>query len=137
MSLPSRMNLTSVKIRQIRTAAQLVADADFEQARSGDEYGAEMTLRCQVYYNSFGRLSPTRTGDAEAASGRLVFSRRYLVTKGVTLKKGDKITAVTDRGTTFTTVAFRLIDVQPSGHLPNPGLMVAFFEHDQENRQSP
>lgn len=137
MSFPIRMNLTSVRIRQRSALGAVHADPDFEAPRSGTLQGAEVTLRCQVEYNVFQRRRPTRTGDEEPVNGRLVFSRRYLDRQAVTLQKGDRVTGVRDRGLVFRAVNFRIIEVAPSGHLPNPGLVVAFFQHDREDRATP
>lgn len=130
------MNLTTVRIRQLSAVGVVHDDADFEAPRSGVTQGAEVTLRCQVAYDTFERRAVAQGGDRDQGGGRLVFSNRYLARQGVTLQKGDRVTAVRN-GSTFRTVNFRITEVAPSAHLPDPNITVAFFSYDAEDRAVP
>ena len=132
------MNLTTVKIQQIKAVADVQTDEDFRQPRSGSVFASTIqTLRCQINYNSFRRRDASPTGDRDRTSGRLVFKKRYLAKKGVTLQKGDKVIAIRDIDKTDITVAWRISEVLPQAHLPTPGLIVARFERDREERDAP
>lgn len=137
MPYPLRMNLTSVKVSQLKAASAVQADPDYRRPRTETKFMAETELRCQVAYNAYNAYSPRQAGDASRSSGHLTFRKSYLDDKGVTLKIGDKVTAVLDRGVTFRTVDFRLVQVRPAGHLPNPGLVIADFVDAREERSVP
>lgn len=130
------MNLSKVKIRQIQSVANALLDADFGRPRTSSEFqSTELTLACQVVISSHERLHPKQAGDPDRVAGHLVFRKRYLDGKA-TLRKGDKIVGILDKGTTYRTVDYRVTEVRPSGHLPNPTVIMVFFEHAKEEREA-
>lgn len=137
MPYPLRMNLTTVKVSQLKAVSAVQADADYRRPRTEAKFQTAVELRCQIAYNAFNSYSARQAGDASVSSGHLTFRKSYLDDRGVTLKIGDKVTAVLDRGVTFRTVDFRLVQVRPAGHLPNPGLVIADFVDAREERSTP
>lgn len=131
---PFRMNLTTLKIAPAKAAADVAMDTVFKAPRSDLVETATVTVRAQVYYNAFNTLSPSKGGDRDMSFGHITFSASYLRKIAFMPKVGDRVTSVIDYGSTFRAVNFRIVQVQPSGHLPHPELVVAFFEHDRESR---
>ena len=135
--MPVRMNLTSVKIRRQRATSALHDDPAFKAPRTAVQWDAEIVLRCQVEIDSWNSYAATHSGSAERSSGHLTFSKAYLDAKGIVLRVGDRITAVLDKGAAYTTTDFRVVQVRPTGRLPNPTLVIVAFTHDGESKGGP
>lgn len=134
---PWRMNLSTVKIRQLKATTDLHDDPVFKSPRTTQKWAAEVQLRCQVEMNAYNAYSPNRTGDSKRSNGHLTFKKKYLDDKGVTLKNGDRITGILDKGATFTTTDFRIVQVRATGRLPNPTLIIAEFRDAREEKAAP
>ena len=137
MGLPARLNLTSIKVRQLKATADLHDDPVFGSPRTDKKWGAETELRCQLELHAYNSYAAKRSGNAQRSDGHATFRKAYLSKKGVTLKVGDRVTAIKDRGAVFTTTEFRITQVRPTGRLPNPLLVIAEFEHDREAKETP
>jgi len=130
------MNLTSIKVRQLKAAADVHVDTVFKSPQTAAKWDAEIELRCQLEIDAYNSYSARHSGSAERSSGHAVFRKSYLAKKGITLQVGDRITAVKDKGAAFTTTEFRILQVRPTGRLPNPTLILASFRHDAQTRET-
>ena len=97
MSLPLRMNLVDVVIKQLDVSSTY-KDSDFREGRAVVRYSDPVTLRGQpnlgdVKFHMNVR-DPSSTGDQDRTTGHIVFKLSYLNGLSITLKKGDVITSI-------------------------------------------
>jgi len=138
MTFPYRMNLSKIRIIQLVSGSAAELDDDFRQPRSNTLFSTvQLIIPAQVAMFSFRSSAPTRTGDSEPSAGHLAIKQRWLTKNSVTLQKGDKITGISTSRNVFRDVALRIHQLVPQGHLPHPGLLIARFAFDKEERDTP
>jgi hypothetical protein len=131
--IPFRMNLLPLKIRQLEEEVEL--DPDFLEPLSNKSYSEPKEIKAQIVFASYQEKTPSLTGDIERTDGRICVRIRDLERLGIVLKKGDRIVAVKEDGT-WKEVDFVINHIKPAGHLPQAHILLAYFIHRQEKRES-
>jgi hypothetical protein len=89
---------------------------------SKPQYSAAITLHAQIKYDRAKEVEMSRGGDAPRGDGHLLFHAPTLREAGITLKAGDRCTAIGDFA-----VEFYFIDIVPMGHYDKPYFIKAVF----------
>jgi hypothetical protein len=127
------MNLVPIKVAQLKTEIEL--DPDFLEPLSEKEFKEPIELRAQIVYRTYEIKSPSLTGDIERSDGHLCFRLSDLTRHGIRIRKGDRIVAVKQNGK-WKEVDFVIFELRPAGHLPDAKILLAFFKHREEKRES-
>lgn len=99
MSLPSRMNLVDIKIRQLIKPDEEFIDDDFIEPVHGRRFEEEVTVKGQPNFSKkrFQELTPSGVGDISVSRVYIIFKEEELKKADLSLKKGDRIVSVAGR----------------------------------------
>jgi len=128
---PRRYNPVPV-IMRILDLTEPDVDPDFEEPIGGlEKTFTELALEAQVAYKKKDEANPNWAGDVPDADGRLVFTKEYLESQGLTLtsfKIGDRIASIGG-----VAADFRVEEVRPQGHLRGePHIVFVVFKRDSD-----
>jgi len=123
MPNPNLIHPIPVVLEQLDKAATLY-DEDAQEPIGRPEY-TQVRLQAQVKWRAIDDPDWMWSGRRESWKGYLLFKRSTLVTRGVTIAKGDQITTIGHRACRLYVEEF-----EDAGHYPDiggNGLMLAFF----------
>jgi len=132
MTLPARLNLVDITIKQIQKSGVNATwqDPDFREPANTANFADSIVIQGQpnLGSRSFEQLLRSITGSEERTRGHIVFKKETLDSAGITLQVGDKITDVGGFSVDLT-----IREVRPESPLDGSFLLLyAVFENNPE-----